>query len=328
MHTKSIARVALNLAAMAVAVLAVHIAPAGAQTWPQKPVKFVVPLGPGSGADIGARLLADRLTGRWGQPVVVENRPGADGVVGINAVIAAKDDHTFFYGPTSTFVGHPYLHSKLPYDATELQPVARVTSTVVALAVPASLNVASLKELLALAKQQPGKFNWASVTTVTDIIFAGYFKNAGLDMTHITYKDTVSAINDLVESRIQLYGAAYAIVRSQAQGGRIKLLAVTNRTRAPGLDLPTAVEAGVPEMSFDGLIGLVAMRSAGVSEAARARIAADVKAVVAEPTVAERLVSTAQLINPGTAEEFKASIDEQAAHLAAIAKQLGVKPKQ
>lgn len=307
---------------------ALPVTPVHAQSWPQRPVKFVVPLGPGSGADIGARLLADRLTARWGQPVVVENRPGADGVVGINAVIGAKDDHTFFYGPTSTFVGHPYLHSKLPYDASELSPVARVTSTVVALAVPASLNVSSLKELLALAKQQPGKFNWASVTTVTDIIFAGYFKSAGLDLTHITYKDTVSAINDLVESRIQLYGAAYAIVRGQAQGGRIKLLAITNRSRAPGLDLPTAIEAGVPEMSFDGLIGLLAARSSGVADGVRSRIATDVRAVMAEPAVIERFNATAQLINPGTAEEFKASIDEQAAQLAAVAKQLGVKPKQ
>lgn len=322
---ESIVRLALSLTAC---VLALQSPSALAQSWPQRPVKFVVPLGPGSGADIGARLLADRLAGRWSQPVVVENRPGADGVVGINAVIGAKDDHTLFYGPTSTFVGHPYLHSKLPYDANELQPVARATSTVVALAVPASLNVNSLKELLALARQQPGKFNWASVTTVTDIIFAGYFKSAGLDMTHITYKDTVSAINDLVESRIQLYGAAYAIVRGQAQGGRIKLLAVTNRTRAPGLDLPTAAEAGVPEMSFDGLIGLLAARSAGLSDAARTRIAADVKAAIAEPAVTERFNATAQLVNPGTAEEFKASIDEQAAHLATVAKALGVKPKQ
>jgi tripartite-type tricarboxylate transporter receptor subunit TctC len=308
--------------------LAMQAVPAFAQSWPQRPVKFIVALGPGSGADIGARLFADRLSARWGQPVVVENRPGGDGVVGINAMLGAKDDHTFLFTPTSSFVGHPYLYTKLPYDAPDLLPIARVSSTVVALAVPTSLNVASVKEFLALARQQPGKFNWTSATTATDIIFAGYFKSAGLDLTQVNYRDTVSAINDLVESRIQFYGAAYAIVRGQAQGGKIKLLAVTNRSRAPGLDLPTVAEAGVPELSFDGLIGLIGARSSGLADATRDRIATDVKAVAADPTVVERFAATAQLINPGTAAEFITSINEQAGNLATIAKALGVKPKQ
>ena len=298
-----------------------------AQSWPQRPVKFILPLGPGAGADIGARLFADRLSKRWGQPVVVENRPGGDGVIAINAVLSARDDHTLLWGPSSTFVGHPYTLEKLPYDAKDLLPVARVTNTVVAMAVPASMNINSLKELFAHAKDQPGKFNWASVTTVTDIVFAGYFKAAALDMVKISYKDTVSALNDLIEGRIQLYGAAYAIVRTQAQAGRIKLLAVTNRTRVPGLDIPTAAEAGFPELNFDGLVGLMAARSSGLSDAAREQIAADVKAVAADPLVMERLTATAQLINPGTGAEFAASIEEQAAQLRATAKLLGMQPK-
>jgi len=309
------------------ALIAVFASPVFAQSWPQRPVKFILPLGPGAGADIGARLYADRLTKRWGQPVVVENRPGGDGVIAINAVIAAKDDHTLLWGPSSTFVGHPYTLDKLPYDPKELVPVARITNTVVTLGVPASMNVGSLKEFMALAREQPGKFNYASVTTVTDIIIAGYFKSAGLDVQKITYKDTVSALNDLVEGRIQMYGAAYAIVRAQAQSGRVKLLAVTNRHRVQGLDLPTVAEAGFPELNFDGLVGLVAARSSGISDAARDRIAADVKAVAADPVVAERLAATAQVSNPGTGAELQASIDEQAAQLAATAKILGMKPK-
>jgi len=307
--------------------LALAVVPVFAQSWPQRPVKFILPLGPGAGADIGARLYADRLTKRWNQAVVVENRPGGDGVIAINAVIAAKDDHTLLWGPSSTFVGHPYTLDKLPYDPKELVPVARITNTVVTLGVPASMNVGSLKEFMALAREQPGKFNYASVTTVTDIIIAGYFKSAGLDVQKITYKDTVSALNDLVEGRIQMYGAAYAIVRAQAQSGRVKLLAVTNRHRVQGLDLPTVAEAGFPELNFDGLVGLVAARSSGISDAARDRIAADVKAVAADPVVAERLAATAQVNNPGTGAELQASIDEQAAQLAATAKILGMKPK-
>jgi tripartite-type tricarboxylate transporter receptor subunit TctC len=298
-----------------------------AQNWPQRPVKFILPLGPGAGADIGARLFADQLSRRWGQPVVVENRPGGDGIIAINAVIAARDDHTLLWGPSSTFVGHPYTLDKLPYDPAELVPVARVTNTVVTIAVPASLNVGSLKDLMALARAQPGKLNFASVTTVTDIIFAGYFKSAGLDVQKISYKDIATALNDLVEGRIHMYGAAYAIVRAQAQSGRIKLLAVTNRARVPGLDLPTVAEAGFPELNFDGLVGLIAARSSGISDAARERIAADVKAVAADPVVSERLIATAQVNSPGTGAELAASIDEQAANLAATAKILGLKPR-
>jgi tripartite-type tricarboxylate transporter receptor subunit TctC len=197
----------------------------------------------------------------------------------------------------------------------------------VAIAVPASLDAGSLKELIDRVRQQPGKMNWASVTTVTDIVFAGYFKSAGLDMVKISYKDTVSALNDLVEGRIQMYGAAYAIVRTQAQSGRVKLLAVTNRTRVPGLDLPTVAEAGFPELNFDGLVGLIAARSSNLPEAASHRIAADVKAVAADPVVVERLTATAQLISPGTGADLAASIEEQAANLAATAKVLGLKPK-
>ncbi len=189
---------------IAAVVLAAFAIPSLAQTWPQRPVKFILPLGPGSGADIGARLFADQLARRWGQPVVVENRPGGDGIIAINAVIAARDDHTLLWGPSSTFVGHPYTLDKLPYDPAELVPVARVTNTVVTIAIPASLNVGSLKEFMALARAQPGRLNFASVTPITDIILAGYFKSAGLDVQKISYKDTVTALNDLVEGRIQM----------------------------------------------------------------------------------------------------------------------------
>ena len=314
-------------AALAAVLVAVSLNAAG-QSWPQKPVKFILSLGPGSGADIGARLYADRLTKMWGQPVVVENRPGGDGVIAINAVIAAKDDHTLLWGPTANFAGHPYSLDRIPYDPKELVPVARVSGTVVTLAVPATLNVGSLKELLTRAKEQPGKMNWTTAVTMTDIILEGFFKSSGIDMAHVRYKDTVTAVNDLIENRIQLYSSAYAIVRAQAQAGRLKLLAVQARNRVPGLDLPTVSELGFPGLDFEGLVGIIAARSSGISNAVRDRIAADVKRVSADPLIAERLAATAQLNFPGNAAEFAASIDEQAAQLAASAKLLGMKPKQ
>ena len=300
---------------------------AHAQSWPQKPVKFILSLGPGSGADITGRMLADRLSKQWGQPVVVENRPGADAVLAINAVIAAKDDHTFLYGPSGSFVGHPFVLDKVPYDRNELLPVARVSNTVVVLAVPASLKVQSLKELMQMAKEEPGKLNYASVSQVYDIMMAAYLQSAGIDMARVAYKDAVSAQNDLVEGRIQVYSAAYAIVRGHVQGGRMRLVAVQNRTRAPGLDIPTVAEAGFPQLELDGLVGLVAARSSGISDAVRERIAADVKAQLSDAALNERMTATGQIVNPGSPSEFAAAIDEQSKNLAGWSKTIGGKLK-
>jgi tripartite-type tricarboxylate transporter receptor subunit TctC len=299
-----------------------------AQSWPQRPVKFILSLGPGSGADLGARLYADRLTRMWGQPVVVENRPGGDGVIAINAVIQAKDDHTLLWGPTANFVGHPYSLDQMPYDPKELQPVARVSGTVVTLSVPAAMNVASLKDLVAAAKQKPGSLNWTTAVTMTDIILEGFFKTQGIDAAHIRYKQPAEAVNDLINDRIQLYSSAYAIVRAQVQGGKVKLLAVQARNRVPGLDLPTVAEVGFPGLDFEGLVGIIAARSSNLPAAARDRIGADIKTVSKDPLVAERLASTAQLNIPGDAAEFAQSIEEQVQQLAASAKLLGMKPKQ
>ena len=299
-----------------------------AQSWPQRPVKFILSLGPGSGADLGARLYADRLTRMWGQPVVVENRPGGDGVIAINAVLQAKDDHTLLWGPTANFVGHPYSLDKMPYDPKELVPVARVSGTVVTLGVPASMNVGSLKDLLAIAKQKQGWLNWTTAVTMTDIILEGFFKTQGIDAAHIRYKQPAEAVNDLINDRIQLYSSAYAIVQAQVQGGKVKLLAVQARNRVPGLDLPTVAEVGFPGLDFEGLVGIIAARSSNLPTAARDRIGADIKTVSKDPLVAERLASTAQLNIPGDAAEFAQSIEEQVQQLAASAKLLGMKPKQ
>ena len=318
---KSIARIALGVVA-AVLSLQLH-----AQAWPHKPVRMVLSLGPGSGADIGARLYADRLSKLWGQPVVVENRPGGDGVIAINAVIQAKDDHVLLWGPTANIVGHPYTLDKIPYDPHELVPVARVTGTVVTLAVPAGSNINSLKELLDQAKKKPGSMNWTTAVAMTDIILEGFLRTQGIDAAQIRYKQPAEAVNDLINNRIQLYSSAYAIVRPQAQAGKVKLLAVQARNRVPGLDLPTVSELGFPGLNFEGLVGIMAARSSNLPAAARDRIGADIKSVSKEPQIAERLAATAQLNTPGDAAEFTASMEEQVKQLADSAKLLGMKPK-
>jgi tripartite-type tricarboxylate transporter receptor subunit TctC len=311
---------------LAVLVAAIPLA-SFAQQWPTRNVKFVLSLGPGSGADIGARLYAERLQKLWGQPVVIENRPGGDGVIAINAVIQAKDDHILMWGPTANFVGHPYSLDKFPYDPNELVPVARVSGTVVTLGVPASMNINSLKELLDTAKRKKGWLNWTTAVTMTDIILQGFLQSQGIEGAHIKYKQPAEAVSDLVSERIQLYSSAYAIVRGQAQGGKVKLLAVQARNRVPGLDLPTVGELGFPGLNFEGLVGIVAARSSNLPSAARDRIGADIKAVSRDPQVAERLAQTAQLNVPGDAAEFAQSIDDQVKQLAESAKRLGLKPR-
>ena len=146
------------------ATLAIGTPPSRAQTWPQRTVKFIVTLGPGSGADIGARLLADRLSKRWGQPVVVENRPGGDGIVGVNAFVSAHDDHVLLFAPSSSFTAHPYMHANLPYKPSDLAPIARVSNTLICIAVPVGSPLKSLADLVATARAQPGTLNWAGVT--------------------------------------------------------------------------------------------------------------------------------------------------------------------
>ena len=266
--------------------------PSAAQAWPQRSVKFVLPLGPGSGADIGARLLADRLTARWGQPVVVENRPGGDAIVAISTFVNARDDYVLLCSPTSAFTAHPYLHENLPYKPSDLLPIARVSNTIITLAVPSSLNVGSLADLVALARAQPGKLNWAGVTGALDFLFAGFLKHAGLNMTKVPYRNPVEAANDLAEGRVQAYLSALAIVRPQIEAGKIKPLAVTNKVRSPTApDVPTVKEAGYPDLTLDGLVGFFGPPE--MSNALRERIAADIAAVMAaDPTIEARLVAS------------------------------------
>jgi tripartite-type tricarboxylate transporter receptor subunit TctC len=300
-------------------------APTNAQAWPQRAVKFIIPLGAGSGVDITARVFADKLSAKWGQPVVVENRPGGDAFVAITAVISAKDDHVLLFAPASTFTAHPLLHAKLPYDINELMPIARVTNTLIALAVPTELGVGTVKELATKINAAPGKLNYASVTGANDLMFAAFLKTEKLDMAKVPYKDTVQAINDLAENRIQSFVGAYAIMRPQVQNGKVKVIALTNLQHAAALpDIPTGIEAGYKSLAFDGLVGLLGTREMPV--AVRERIAADIREIAADPTVVARLSSTGQVINPGTSAEFAAALDGQRAMVAEIGKILDVKP--
>jgi tripartite-type tricarboxylate transporter receptor subunit TctC len=316
-----------SLPALALALIAAFLTTAAAAAdWPTRPVRLILTLGPGSGTDIGARLLADRLTQHWGQPVIVENRPGGDGIVAINAFVSAHDDHVLLFSPSSSFTAHPFLHDNLPYKPSDLVPITRVSNTVIAFSVPAGLAVDSLTALAALARSEPGKLNWAGVTGAHEFIFAGWLKREGLTMTEVPYRNPVDAANDLAEGRVQIYEAALAIVRPQLETGKIKLLAVTNSMRAPTEPkIPTVAEAGYPALTIDGLVGLFG--PTGMPLDLRQRITADIR-TVADATIEKGLAITGQFMNIGGPEEFGRSIDEQRATIAAYAKELGIKPLQ
>ncbi len=296
-----------------------------AQVWPQRTVKLIVPLGPASGADLTARLLADQLAKRWGQAVVVENRPGADGIVGLTAFLAGSDDHVLLFAPTGTFAAHPFLHEKLAYNPSQLMPIARVTNTLIAITVPTSLKIDSLAELVRFVRSHPDRNHWASVTGATDLVFSGFLASADLDMVRVPYRDSVLAVNDLSEGRIEVFLSALASVLPQVAGGKIKMLALTNHERAAAVpDVPTVTEAGYPALQYDGLVGLFGTAAMPVER--RERIARDVRAVIADPALAARIAVTGQIVAPGTPAEFAGSIEQQRAAFGAIAKSINLRP--
>jgi tripartite-type tricarboxylate transporter receptor subunit TctC len=311
------------------AALAMFVAPSTAQTaWPNRSVRFILTLGPGSGTDIGGRLLADRLTKKWGQSVVIENRPGGDGIVGINAFVSAKDDHILLLSPTSSFTAHPFLHDNLPYKPEDLAPIARVSNTFVGITVPVVSPTNSLKELMTLVRATPGELNWAGVTGANSFMFEAWLKANKLDMKKVPYRNAVDAGRDLAENRVQVYESAVAIAQPQIELGKIKLLAVLNTVRTPAYpDIPTVAEAGAPDLTIDGLVGLFGPPFMPME--LRERIAADVREVMeGDPIIKDRLTKTGQLFNPGGPAEFGKSIETQRATVTAAANALGIQPKQ
>ena len=316
----------LRRSAMVLVALLLAAGVARAQAWPERPVRLLVPLGPGSGADVTARLLADRLSQRWHQPVVVENRPGADGIVGITAFLVGANDHTLLFTATGAFTSHPFLYENLPYDQNDLLPVARVTNTVISVSVPASLGVTSLKELMAMVRGQQRSFYWSSVTGATDVVFSGFLKDEGVGMVRVPYRQPGQAVSDLAAGRIDVLVSAVVTVRAQVTSGAVRLLALLNHERAPAVpEVPTAAEAGFPNLAFDGLAGLFTTRLLPMP--LRERIAGDVRAVTDDADIAAKIAATGQIVSFGGPDDFAASIAAQRAQFAAIGKALDLKPQ-
>ena len=315
----------LATAAFAGALLA-QIASAQAQNWPTRTVKLIVPFGPGAGADIGGRLFADKLSQKWGQPVVIENKPGGDSIVAINAFLSANDDHVLLFGPSGNFTVHPFVYSKLNYNPADLIPIARVSNTILAVAVSKSAPYSTISEFTAAARAAPGAFNSGLVPGVTEFTFWGYQHHEKLQIAQVPYRDINAAPVDLGEGRIQVVMASLAVLQPQWQAGRIKLITVTTKTRVKAApEVPTAREQGYPSLEWEGLVGLFGIKS--MPGALKEKIAADFRAVAADGSIEARLTATGQAIILGGPKEFAESIEEQRQTVAATAKAINHKPK-
>jgi tripartite-type tricarboxylate transporter receptor subunit TctC len=297
-----------------------------AQNWPTRVVRFIVPFGPGAGADIGARLFAEKLQVKWRQPVVIENKPGSDGIVAIQAFLGANDDHVLMFGPSGGFVVHPFMYTKLPYNQADLIPIARVSNTILAVAVKKDAPYSNIKEFTEAARAAPGTFNSGLVQGITELTFWGYQHHEKLQITQVPYRDVNLAPVELGEGRIQVVMSALAVVQPQWRAGRIKLIAVTTKNRVKAApEVPTAREQGYPSLEIEGMAGLFGIRS--MSEQLKEKIAADVREVTADGSISERLETTGQIVNLGGPKEFASSIAEQSANVAAVVKAIDFKPK-
>jgi tripartite-type tricarboxylate transporter receptor subunit TctC len=311
------------LAGLALAVAALAT-PAAAQDWPQRPVRFILPFGPGSAADTLARVIGDDLAARWGKPVVVENRPGADGLLAINAVVGAKDDHTVLVSSTGSFLAHPYMHKKLDYDINrDLTPIGRVADTLLIVAVPSDLPASNLKEFVALAKNKPG-INLAASPGVTEFAVDAFLKGENLKTVRVPYKNLGDAARDLSEGRIHFILTSFAVVRPFVEAGKVKIIAAGTRERSPLVkDVQSIPESGYPVLATETSTALFG--GPDMPMALRKKIADDMMASLKDPKVRDRVALTGQDIAPSGPDELTQILKAQFQKADGIAATLGMK---
>ena len=292
--------------------------PACTETWPVRPVKIILPLPAGLGTDVAARLFAEKLSVRWGQPVMVENRPGADGIVGVTSFVNAHDDHTLLFSFAGPITINPLIHDKLPYDPVrDLVPIATAIDNFFAIAVSTPTGVRTLQSFIEAARARPDKFNWAATPGLPQFIFLALQKGTGLALTQVPYRDFTPAVQDLAENRIQVMVTSPAQLMPATESGKTRLLMVTNRQRSPiAPEVPTAEEAGFPELTFEGVVGFFGTRDLPVAR--RDRIARDVAAVAESPDVGLRLRTLGIAVRVGGSAQFSAAIEEQRAKVREI----------
>ena len=279
--------------------------------WPSRTVKIIVPFPAGSADDVAARIYAEGLSQRWTRPVVVENKPDADAIVGGEPFAGARDDHTLLYGTASMITVNPLLHEPLPYDPVlDMVPIAPGAGSILVIAVTNSLPVRSLKDLVELARSKPGELTWGAGPTLPYFAFATTLKRHRVRMLHIPYRDAATPQSDLSEGRLDVLSNSLQVVAGPVAAGKARILAVTSPQREAALpNVPTVAEAGFPEMEIEGLSGMFGWRD--MPPELRDRIAADMQAVAGDNVLQKRFEASGQRVLAGTPAEFAAAIGRQ-----------------
>lgn len=277
-------------AVLATAILALA-GVAGAQTFPNKPVKLVVPYPAGGPIDGVARGLAERLSNLWGQTVMVDNRGGANEIIaGDFTVKSPADGYTILLGADPTFSGNQFLYKNMPFNSfTDLVPITRVVNVNMAFIVPGSLPVNNLKEFVALVKANPGKYNYGSAGAggPTHVQFDAFLRQTGLQMTHVAYKGIAPAAQDILSGQVQAMIAGSSAATPHIASGKMKVLAINGTKRAKAMpNVPTLAEAGFPETEMYFYLGLTGPK--GIPKAIINQIASDTRKVLADQSFVEK----------------------------------------
>jgi tripartite-type tricarboxylate transporter receptor subunit TctC len=305
------------------------VLPAQSQSeYPSKPIRLIVQFTPGTSTDIIGRLVAQKLTEAWGQPVIVDNRPGAGAVIGTEAAAkSAPDGYTLVMAVSSAFGINPGLVPNLPYDvARDFALISNLVMTPQTLVVPGNADVKSVKELVALAKAKPGALNYGSLGSgsTSHLTMELFRSTAGIQLTHVPYKGSPPAYTDLFSGNIQLMFDAIPAVLPHAKSGKLRALAVGSSTRSPFLpDVPTVAESGYPGFEAVGWIGIAA--PARTPEAILDKINAEIAKFMATADVKERLAGLGVTPAPDSRAHFTAFVRSEIAKWGKLIRDAGVK---
>lgn len=298
------------------------------QAYPTKPIRMIVPFPPGGTTDVVARLVAQKLTEAWGQQVVVDNRPGAGGIIGTEIVAkATPDGYTALLGSITTHAVNPALYKKLNFDPVkDFTPVSLVVSSPQLLAVHPSVAAESVKELIALAKAKPGQLNYASAGTGTSphLTFELFKSMAGIDVVHVPYKGTGPAITDLIGGQVQMMITGVVALMPHIKSGKLRGLGVTSAKRVAALpDLPTIAESGIPSFDVSSWFGV--FLPGGTPKPIVANMNAEIRKILEVPEVRQRLISQGADPASNTPEEFAAYVKAEMAKWGKVVRDTGVR---
>jgi len=308
--------------------LLLWVAQAAAQTWPNKPVHLIVPFSAGSAVDTLARIPGQKLSELWGQQVVVDNRVGANSIIGTEAAAKAPaDGYTLLLTNDAALATSPALYPKLPYHPLrDFAPIALAASIPVVLVVNSSFPAASVKELVSQAKANPGKIHYASGGngSAQHLPMEMFKLSAGIDLVHVPYKGLGPAFNDVVAGQIPVMFAGMSNVFPHLKSGRIRALAIGGAKRSDAMpEVPTMQEAGVAGFDYAAWAGFLA--PAGTPASLIDKISNDLRRVLGLPEVREKLVALGFEVSPGTPQELGAKIEREMAKVAKVVQDAGIR---